>query len=141
MTRPFRFAAQTTPGDGEQWLGTARQAEELGYATLLTPDGLQLLSSMPALALAAGATTTLHVGNFVIASSLRAPRLAAWDAHTISVLTGGRFELGIGAGLPQVAERGVELLLPARCPRPLLHSSPIARIRLLGRMSVQFASM
>jgi alkanesulfonate monooxygenase SsuD/methylene tetrahydromethanopterin reductase-like flavin-dependent oxidoreductase (luciferase family) len=74
------------------------------------PDGLQLLSSMPALALAAGATTTLHVGNFVIASSLRAPRLTAWDAHTISVLTGGRFELGIGAGLPQVAERGVELL-------------------------------
>jgi alkanesulfonate monooxygenase SsuD/methylene tetrahydromethanopterin reductase-like flavin-dependent oxidoreductase (luciferase family) len=110
MTKPFRFAAQTTPGDGEQWLGTARQAEELGYATLLMPDGLQLLSSMPALALAAGATTTLHVGNFVIASSLRAPRLAAWDAHTISVLTGGRFELGIGAGLPQVAERGVELL-------------------------------
>ncbi|MDX6417925.1 MAG: hypothetical protein QOG28_2545 [Trebonia sp.] len=110
MTRPFRFAAQTTPGDGEQWLGTARQAEELGYATLLMPDGLQLLSSMPALALAAGATTTLHVGNFVLASSLRAPRLAAWDAHTISVLTGGRFELGIGAGLPQVAERGVELL-------------------------------
>jgi len=74
------------------------------------PDGLQLLSSMPALALAAGATTTLHVGNFVLASSLRAPRLAAWDAHTISVLTGGRFELGIGAGLPHVAQRGVELL-------------------------------
>jgi alkanesulfonate monooxygenase SsuD/methylene tetrahydromethanopterin reductase-like flavin-dependent oxidoreductase (luciferase family) len=110
MTKAFRFAAQTTPGDGEQWLGTARRAEELGYSTLLMPDGLQLLSSMPALALAAGATTTLHVGNFVIASSLRAPRLAAWDAHTISVLTGGRFELGIGAGLPQVAERGVELL-------------------------------
>jgi alkanesulfonate monooxygenase SsuD/methylene tetrahydromethanopterin reductase-like flavin-dependent oxidoreductase (luciferase family) len=110
MTKSFRFAAQATPGDGEHWLGTARRAEELGYSTLLMPDGLQLLSSMPALALAAGATTTLHVGNFVIASSLRAPRLTAWDAHTISVLTGGRFELGVGAGLPRVAERGVELL-------------------------------
>jgi alkanesulfonate monooxygenase SsuD/methylene tetrahydromethanopterin reductase-like flavin-dependent oxidoreductase (luciferase family) len=110
MTKPFRFAAQTAPRDAEQWLGTARQAEALGYATLLMPDGLQLLSPMPALAMAAGATTTLHVGNFVLASSLRAPRLAAWDAHTISVLTGGRFELGIGAGLPHVAERGVELL-------------------------------
>jgi alkanesulfonate monooxygenase SsuD/methylene tetrahydromethanopterin reductase-like flavin-dependent oxidoreductase (luciferase family) len=110
VTKSFRFAAQATPGDGEQWLGIARRAEGLGYATLLMPDGLQLLSSMPALALAAGATTTLHVGNFVIASSLRRPRLTAWDAHTISVLTGGRFELGIGAGLPQVAARGVELL-------------------------------
>lgn len=110
MTKPFRFAAQAAPNSAEQWLGIARRAEELGYSTLLMPDGLQLLSSMPALALAAGATTTLHVGNFVIASSLRAPRLTAWDAHTISVLTGGRFELGIGAGLPQVAERGVELL-------------------------------
>jgi alkanesulfonate monooxygenase SsuD/methylene tetrahydromethanopterin reductase-like flavin-dependent oxidoreductase (luciferase family) len=110
MTKSFRFAAQTAPQDGDQWLGIARRAEQLGYSTLLMPDGLQLLSSMPALALAAGATTTLHVGNFVVASSLRAPRLTAWDAHTISVLTGGRFELGIGAGLPQVAERGVELL-------------------------------
>jgi len=110
MTKPFRFAAQAAPNSAEQWLGIARRAEELGYSTLLMPDGLQLLSSMPALALAAGATTTLHVGNFVIASSLRAPRLTAWDAHTISVLTGERFELGIGAGLPQVAEQGVKLL-------------------------------
>ena len=116
MTKLFRFAAHTAPSDGEQWLGTARR-RRARYATLLMPDGLQLLSSMPALALAAGATTTLHVGNFVIASSLRAPRLAAWDAHTISVLTGGRFELGIGAGLPQVAERGVELRA-TRPPRP-----------------------
>lgn len=110
MTKTFRFAAQTTPGSGEQWLGTARRAEQLGYSTLLMPDGLQLLSSMPALALAAGATTDLHVGNFVLASSLRAPRLAAWDAHTLTVLSGGRFELGIGTGLPHVAQRGVELL-------------------------------
>lgn len=110
MTKPFRFATQTAPREEKQWLGIARRAEELGYSTLLMPDGLQLLSSMPALALAAGATTSLHVGNFVLASSLRAPRLAAWDAHTISTLSGGRFELGIGAGLPHVAERGVELL-------------------------------
>lgn len=110
MAESFRFAVQTTPSDSDQWLGTARRAERLGYSTMFMPDGLQLLSPMPALALAAGATTSLHVGNFVLASSLRAPRLAAWDAHTLSVLSGGRFELGIGAGLPQVAERGVELL-------------------------------
>jgi alkanesulfonate monooxygenase SsuD/methylene tetrahydromethanopterin reductase-like flavin-dependent oxidoreductase (luciferase family) len=108
--RPFRFAAQAVPQDGEQWLATARRAEELGYSTLLMPDGMQLLSPLPALALAAGATTSLHVGTFVLASPLRAPRLAAWDAHTLSLLTGGRFELGVGTGRPEVAEQSVRLL-------------------------------
>jgi probable F420-dependent oxidoreductase len=108
--KAFRFAAQGTPQDGTQWLATARRAEELGYSTLLMPDGLQLLSPLPALALAAGATTTLRVGTFVLASPLRAPRLAAWDAHSLSVLTGGRFELGIGTGRPEAAEESVRLL-------------------------------
>jgi alkanesulfonate monooxygenase SsuD/methylene tetrahydromethanopterin reductase-like flavin-dependent oxidoreductase (luciferase family) len=109
-TRTFRFAAQAVPQDGGQWLATARRAEELGYSTLLMPDGMQLLSPLPALALAAGATTSLRVGTFVLASPLRAPRLAAWDAHTLSVLTGGRFEFGIGTGRPEVAEQSVRLL-------------------------------
>jgi alkanesulfonate monooxygenase SsuD/methylene tetrahydromethanopterin reductase-like flavin-dependent oxidoreductase (luciferase family) len=109
-TRAFRFAVQAVPRDGSQWLATARRAEELGYSTLLMPDGMQLLSPLPALALAAGATTSLRVGTFVLASPLRAPRLAAWDAHTLSLLTGGRFELGIGTGRPEVAEQSVRLL-------------------------------
>lgn len=109
-SRAFRFAVQAAPQDGEQWTATARRAEDLGYSTLLMPDGLQLLSPLPALAIAAGATTSLHVGTFVLASPLRTPRLAAWDAHTLTLLTGGRFELGIGTGLPVVAEQSVRLL-------------------------------
>jgi len=108
--RAFRFAAQAAPYDGRQWLATATRAEELGYSSLLMPDGLQLLSPLPALALAAGATTSLRVGTFVLASPLREPRMAAWDAHTLSVLTEGRFELGIGTGRPEVTEQSVELL-------------------------------
>lgn len=108
--RAFRFAVQGTAQDREQWLATAHRAEELGYSTLMLPDGMQLLSPLPALAVAAGATSSLRVGTFVLASPLRAPRLAAWDAHTLSVLTGGRFELGLGAGRPEVVEQSVELL-------------------------------
>jgi alkanesulfonate monooxygenase SsuD/methylene tetrahydromethanopterin reductase-like flavin-dependent oxidoreductase (luciferase family) len=108
--RAFRFAAQAAAQDGAQWLALARRAEELGYSTLLMPDGLQLLSPLPALALAAGATTSLRVGTFVLASPLRAPRLAAWDAHSLSVLTDGRFELGIGTGRPEAAAEAVRLL-------------------------------
>jgi alkanesulfonate monooxygenase SsuD/methylene tetrahydromethanopterin reductase-like flavin-dependent oxidoreductase (luciferase family) len=52
----------------------ARRAEELGYSSLLMPDGMQLLSPLLALALAEGATTSLHVGTFVLASPLLAGR-------------------------------------------------------------------
>ena len=107
--KPFRFAVQANPQDFAQWLGTARRAEELGYATLLMADGMQLPSPLPSLALAAGATTSIHVGTFVLASPLRPPRLAAWDAHTLSELTGGRFEFGIGTGLPEVVTQSVQL--------------------------------
>jgi alkanesulfonate monooxygenase SsuD/methylene tetrahydromethanopterin reductase-like flavin-dependent oxidoreductase (luciferase family) len=109
MSKPFRFGVQALPTQGAAWLATARRAEKLGYSTLLMPDGPQLLSSLPALAMAAGATTTLHVGAFVLASPLRPPRLAAWDAHTLSVLSGGRFEFGIGTGRPEVVEQAVSL--------------------------------
>jgi probable F420-dependent oxidoreductase len=105
---PFRFAAQATPQDAASWLAMARHAEELGYSTLLMPDGMQLLSPLPALALAAGATTSLHVGTFVLASPLRPPALVAWDAHSLSVLTGGRFELGLGTGRPEVVQQSVQ---------------------------------
>jgi alkanesulfonate monooxygenase SsuD/methylene tetrahydromethanopterin reductase-like flavin-dependent oxidoreductase (luciferase family) len=109
-TPPFRFAAQAAPEDAGQWLGLARRAEDLGYSVLLMPDGMRLPAPMPALAVAAGATTTLRVGTWVLATPLRAPRLAAWDAHTLSLLTGGRFELGIGTGRPDVAADAVRLL-------------------------------
>lgn len=107
--QPFRFAVQAVPQDGTQWLATARRAEELGYSTLLMADGMQLPSPLPALALAAGATTWLRVGTFVLASPLRPPRLAAWDAHTLAELTGGRFEFGIGTGRPEVVSQAVRL--------------------------------
>ena len=71
---PFRFAAQAAPQDADQWLGLARRAKALGYSSLLMPDGMQLLSPLPALALAAGATTTLRVGTWVLASPLRPGR-------------------------------------------------------------------
>ncbi len=108
-SKPFRFAVQAVPQNGDQWLGVARRAENLGYSSLLTADGLQLMSPVPALALAAGATKTLRVGTFVLASPLRQPRLTAWDAHALSLLSGGRFEFGIGTGRPEVVQQAAEL--------------------------------
>lgn len=107
--RSFRFGLVATPQDGPaSWLGTARRAEELGYSTLLMPDGPQLPSPWPALAAAATATSRLRVGTFVLASPLRHPRLAAWDAHSLALISEGRFEFGIGTGRPEVVQQAAE---------------------------------
>lgn len=104
--RAFRFGVvASAEGGGEHWRDTARRVEELGYATLLAPDGMHMVSPMPSLAVAASVTANLRVGTFVLASPLRPARLAAWDAHSLSVLLNGRFELGIGTGRPEVIEQ------------------------------------
>jgi alkanesulfonate monooxygenase SsuD/methylene tetrahydromethanopterin reductase-like flavin-dependent oxidoreductase (luciferase family) len=45
----------------------------------------------------------------VLASPLRAPRAAAWEGHSLSTLTDGRFDFGIGTGRPE-ARRFAEAL-------------------------------
>src|SRR5689334_861147 len=103
---PFRFgvvAAQARSGD--EWLAAARRAEALGYSTFLIPDTLgQTLAPLPALAAAAAATRTLRVGTFVLANDMRNPVLVAREAATIDFLSGGRLELGLGAGRPSAGD-------------------------------------
>jgi probable F420-dependent oxidoreductase len=47
---------------------------------------------------AASATTSLRVGSYVHNNDFRNPALLAKEAATIDVLSGGRMELGLGAG-------------------------------------------
>jgi len=98
--RRFRFGAQCSyAGSAEEWADKARRLEGLGYATLCMPDHFDdQLAPMPALVAAAAATTTLRVGTLVLDNDYRHPLLTAKEAATVDVLSGGRFELGIGAG-------------------------------------------
>ena len=108
--RAFRFGVVAAAQEGgAAWQATARRAEELGYSTLLCPDNLYLPSPTAALAMAAAVTTRLRVGSFVLASPLRTARAAAWEAHSLATLTEGRFELGLGTGLPAMREQADEL--------------------------------
>ena len=112
MSRPFRFGVVATPQQSAQdWTSLARRVADLGYSTLLMPDGLQLLSPFTSLAVAATAAP-LRVGTFVLAAPLRRPRAAAWEAHSLTVLTDGRFEMGIGTGRPAARAFADELRLP-----------------------------
>jgi alkanesulfonate monooxygenase SsuD/methylene tetrahydromethanopterin reductase-like flavin-dependent oxidoreductase (luciferase family) len=111
----FRFGVVATPQTAVEdiagsWQRQARRAEELGYSSVLMPDGMQLPAPLPALAFAAAATTALRVGTFVLASPLRPPALTAWEAHSMSVLTSGRFEFGIGTGHPENVRQAVEVV-------------------------------
>jgi alkanesulfonate monooxygenase SsuD/methylene tetrahydromethanopterin reductase-like flavin-dependent oxidoreductase (luciferase family) len=106
--RPFRFGVMIDPRSPAGWPATAQSAERLGFSTLVMPDGMQLPSPFASLAVIAAATTTLHVGTFVLSAALRPAALAAWDGHSLSVLTGGRFEFGIGAGHPGTVRDAVQ---------------------------------
>ena len=98
--RPFRFGLSLAGFDhGHDWAETAGKVEDLGYSTMLVPDHLgDQLAPLPALAVAATATTTLRVGTYVLDNDFRHPVVLAKEAATVDVLSGGRLELGIGAG-------------------------------------------
>jgi alkanesulfonate monooxygenase SsuD/methylene tetrahydromethanopterin reductase-like flavin-dependent oxidoreductase (luciferase family) len=101
----------TVPVDGEQWTTLTSRIADLGYSTVLMPDGPQLLSPFSALAVAA-TVSGLRVGTFVLSAPLRPQLTTAREAHSLSILTGGRFELGIGTGRPETRDWTRELGLP-----------------------------
>lgn len=114
MTHPFRFGVVSAfARSGDEWAETARRVESLGYSTLVCPDNMRYtLAPLPALAAAAAATRTLRVGSYVLANDLRNPVMLAKDAATLDFLSGGRLELGLGAGRPDSAGENRMLGLP-----------------------------
>jgi len=103
--RPFRFGvlaehAQTP----DQLLEIARRAEAAGCSTLLIRDHLvegpfaHQLAPLTALTAVAAATTRLRVGTLVLSNDFRHPAVLAKELATLDVLSGGRLEVGLGAG-------------------------------------------
>lgn len=100
VKKAFRFGVVSGGHvSGPDWIALARRVEELGYSSLLLPDVLGTpIATLPAMAVAATATTKLRVGSFVCVNDYRHPALLARDIATLDQLTGGRVELGLGAG-------------------------------------------
>ena len=76
------------------------------------PDTLNTPAPLPALAAAAAVISTLRVGTWVLCDPLRNPRTVAWEAGSLARMTGGRFELGLGAGRPAAGEDARRLGVP-----------------------------
>jgi len=98
--RPFRFGVQgRTVGPREAWLEGVRRVEAQGYSSFLVLDHfVRGLDPVAALAAASMVTTSLRLGSLVFANDFRHPAILAKAAASIDVLSGGRLELGIGAG-------------------------------------------
>ncbi|MFI1393908.1 LLM class F420-dependent oxidoreductase [Streptomyces sp. NPDC020681] len=115
MAGPFRFSVNMlTPTGGEEWRKKCRRAEELGYDVIQVPDHLGMMAPFPALVAAAAVTERPRLGTFVLNAGFWNPTLLAREIATADVLTGGRLEVGIGAGyVKEEHDRaGLEFLAP-----------------------------
>jgi probable F420-dependent oxidoreductase len=89
---------------GDGWVDHVRRVEGAGADTLLIRDHLAAgpfgpqLAPLAVASAAAAHTTRLRVGTMVLSNDYRHPALVAHEAATIDWLSGGRFELGLGAG-------------------------------------------
>jgi F420-dependent oxidoreductase-like protein len=84
-----------------------KQAEELGFESLwvfehfhTVPKAAEEITfeSFAMLSALAMVTQRVRLGHMVLCAGFRNPALTAKQASTIDVISGGRFELGIGAG-------------------------------------------
>jgi F420-dependent oxidoreductase-like protein len=85
----------------------AAQAENLGFESLWVFDHFHTVpvptdeitfESFSVLAALAMVTTRVRIGHMVVCTGFRNPGLTAKLSSTLDVISGGRFELGIGAG-------------------------------------------
>lgn len=116
-TKPFRFGVQSrSMGPRDAWLESVRRIEALGYNSVSWADhfvgGLDPIASLAA---AAVATERLRLTSFVLDNDFRHPAVLAMAAGTIDILSGGRLDLGIGAGWmkPEYTQSGIPFDPPA----------------------------
>ncbi len=97
--RPFRFGLMLDSRDATRdgVVELARRAEAAGIDVLLGTDHLGRWATLPLL-LSAAEATGLRIGTYVLNNDLRHPTVLAQEMTTIDAVTGGRLEIGIGAG-------------------------------------------
>ena len=92
---------------------TVRHYEDVGFDVLSVPDHLDVVAPFPALTAAAEASQSLRLGTYVLNAGFYKPALLARDAAEVDVLSGGRFELGLGAGYVREEFEAAELPFPS----------------------------
>lgn len=137
--RAFRFGVSvSTASSIGEWQDIARSAERMGFDVLSVADHIGgLYSPFEALMAAAAVTDRIHLSTLVLNNDLRHPALVARQAALLQEFSGGRFELGLGAG--HAAREYAEIGLPFDPPavRVARLGEAVALIgRLLSREAV-----
>jgi probable F420-dependent oxidoreductase len=97
--RDFRFGCNVFAiRSGDSFTEYCRAAERHGYDAIFTADHLGSPAPFSPLIAAAEATQRLRVGTLVLNIGFWNPHLLAREVATADLLTGGRLELGVGAG-------------------------------------------
>ena len=136
MTRLLRIGHQLSARIEGDPIAAAVRAEELGFDIVLAADHVGPgWAPMPTLSAVAAATTRIRLGTLVLNNDMRNPVQLAWEASTIDRLSGGRFELGLGAGHTpaEYDATGIERSAPAGRKRRLAESLEIIRDLLDGK--------
>lgn len=135
MTRPLRLGHQLSARVDGSPIDAGRRAEQLGFDIVLAADHVGSgTAPLPTLAAIAAATTTVRLGTLVLNNDMRNPVQSAWEVASLDVLSGGRVELGLGAGhTPQeYAATGIEQSAAAVRKQRLAESVEIIRRLLDG---------
>jgi alkanesulfonate monooxygenase SsuD/methylene tetrahydromethanopterin reductase-like flavin-dependent oxidoreductase (luciferase family) len=89
------------------FLDVARQAEDLGYASLSVfdhlvplgaPQGTPVLEAFTTLSAVAAATSSIGLRTLVVRAAMRPPVMTAHLARSLRAVAGERFVLGLGTG-------------------------------------------
>ncbi len=103
MPQQFRFSAAMPrlTGSVAAWRADLRRIEDLGYWSVAISDHFTrgwVMEPLVAMTAAAEATSTLRILPLVLSNDYRHPALLHKALATLDVLSGGRVEIGLGAG-------------------------------------------
>ena len=131
----FRFGYQASLDDPVRLIERAREAESAGFDIFHVGDHIgRETAPLTVLAAVAGAVTRIEIGTLVLNNDFRHPVVLAQELATLDHLSGGRLEVGLGAGhsFPEYTTIGLTFDPPSIRKQRLSEATEITRALLDG---------
>ncbi len=143
MSYPVRFGIQTAPQNvtfeelRDCWQTADRAGFDIAYVfdhfiPIFSDEDGPCMECFTTLTALACATEKIRVSTLVVGNSYRHPAVLANICATLDVISGGRFELGIGAGWWEREYRAYGMEFPPIGRRIRMMEEAVRVIRLLG---------